>query len=228
MTTPATPSDAKKTEMPTLREEHLTQFWARYGSSIYFVCGAIAFAILAKGGWEYLNAQKELGIQREYAQCVTTDSFRSFAANHPGHPLTGAAEITIADNAYNAGKYAEALGAYTSAIADLPAGPIQARARMGQAMSQALTGKAADAEANLRKLMNDAGLLKTTRCEAGYHLAVLALDSGRGAEVQGLAEQLLRIDPTSPFAERAFSLRPAAPEPLAVPAAHALAVPAKP
>ena len=56
---------------------------------------------------------------------------------------------------------------------------------------------------------------------------MLALDSGRGAEVQGLAEQLLRIDPTSPFAERAFSLRPAAPEALAVPAAHALAVPAK-
>lgn len=226
MTTPATPSDAKKTEMPTLREEHLTQFWARYGNTIYIVCGVIAVGILAKGGWEYLNAQKELGIQREYAQCVTTDSLRGFAANHPGHPLTGAAEVTIADNNYNAGKYAEALGAYTSAIADLPSGPIQGRARIGQAMAQALTGKAADAEASLRRLMNDTTLLKTFRCEAGYHLAVLALDAGRGAEVQGLAEQLLRIDPTSPFSERAFSLRPAAPGPVTAPGA--LAVPAKP
>ena len=95
-------------------------------------------------------------------------------------------------------------------------------------MSQALTGKASDAEANLRKLMTDTGLLKTLRCEAGYHLAVLALDTGRGADVQGIAEQLLRIDPASPFAERAFSLRPAVPEPVTVPAAPAPAVPAKP
>jgi hypothetical protein len=228
MTTPATPSDAKKTEMPTLHEEHLTQFWARYGNTIYFICGVIAFGILAKGGWEYLNAQKELGIRKEYAQCVTTDSFRSFVANHPGHPLTGVAEITIADNSYTAGKYAEALGAYTSAIADLPSGPLQARARMGQAISLAFTGKAADAEASLRKLMNDTGLLKTFRCEAGYHLAVLDLDAGRGAEVQGIAEQLLRIDPTSPFAERAFSLRPVAPESGTVPSGPAVTVPARP
>ena len=228
MTTPDTPSDAKKTELPTLHEEHLTQFWARYGNTIYIVCAVIAFGILAKGGWEYLNAQKELGIQKEFAQCVTADSFKNFVTNHPGHPLTGVAEITIADTSYSAGKYAEALGAYTSAIADLPNGPLQARARVGQAISQALAGKGADAEANLRKLMNDTSLLKTFRCEAGYHLAVLALDGGRGAEVQGIAEQLLRIDPTSPFAERAFSLRPAAPESVKVPSAPALSVPAKP
>jgi hypothetical protein len=227
MTTPATPSDSNKTEIPTLREEHLTKAWERYGTFIYIVCGVVAAGILANGGWRYLNEQKELGIQKEYSQCVATDSFRSFAANHPGHPLAGAAELTVADYSYAAGKYAEALGAYTSAAADLPKGPIQARALLGQAMSQALTGKASDAEANLRKLMTDTGLLKTLRCEAGYHLAVLALDTGRGAEVQGIAEQLLRIDPASPFAERAFSLRPSVPEPVTVPAAPAPAVPAK-
>jgi hypothetical protein len=228
MTTPATPTDSKKTEISPTPEEYLKRVWGQYGNFIYLLCGAIAIGILAKGGWDYLNAQKELGIQKEYAQCVTTDSFRSFAANHPGHPLTGAAEITIADNSYGSGKYAEALGAYTSAIADLPSGPIQARARIGQAMAQALTGKTADAEANLRKLMGDTSLLKTTRCEAGYHLAVLALDAGRGGEVQGLAEQLLRIDPSSPFAERAFSLRAAAPETAAAPAIPGLTAPAKP
>jgi hypothetical protein len=99
---------------------------------------------------------------------------------------------------------------------------------MGQAISLAFTGKAADAEASLRKLMNDTGLLKTFRCEAGYHLAVLDLDAGRGAEVQGIAEQLLRIDPTSPFAERAFSLRPVAPESGTVPSGPAVTVPARP
>jgi len=57
---------------------------------------------------------------------------------------------------------------------------------------------------------------------------MLALESGRGGEVQGIAEQLLRIDPSSPFAERAFTLRPALPEPVAVPAVPGLNVPAKP
>ena len=153
--------------------------------------------------------RRNLEYRRNTRSASTTDSFRSFAANHPGHPLTGAAEVTIADNSYGSGKYAEALGAYTSAIADLPSGPIQARARIGQAMSQALTGKTADARGEPAQAMDDTSLLKTTRCEAGYHLAVLALDAGRAGEVQGLAEQLLRIDPRarlrsarSPFVPR--------------------------
>jgi hypothetical protein len=228
MTTPATPSEPAKTEIALSHEERLRLAWERYGSFIYIICAVVAGGILAKGGWDYLNAQKELGIQKEYALCVSTDSFRSFAANHPGHALTGAAELTVADYSYAAGKYAEALGAYTSAAADLPAGPIQSRARLGQAMAQALTGKTAEAEANLKKLMNDTALLKTVRCEAGYHLAVLALDSGRGSEVQGIAEQMLRIDPASPFAERAFSLRQAVPAPVTVPTAPLQAAPAKP
>jgi hypothetical protein len=228
MTTPATPSESKQTEAPLLHEHQLKQLWDRYGSLLYMACGAVAIGILGKGGWDYLNAQKELGIQKEFAQCVSTDSFRSFAANHPGHPLTGAAELTVADNSYTAGRYAEAQGAYTSAIADLPKGPIQARAMVGLAMCQVLTGDTSDAEAGLRKLMNDTGIVKTIRCEAGYHLAVLMLGTGRGAEVQGLAEQLLRIDPSSPFAERAFSIRPAVAAPAVQPAIPGLTAPVKP
>jgi hypothetical protein len=228
MTTPATPSAPKQAETPLSPEESLKQAWGRYGSFIYLLFGAVAIGILGKGGWDYLNAQKELGIQKEYSLCVSTDSFRAFAANHPGHPLTGAAELTVADYSYAAGKFAEALGAYTSAVADLPSGPIQARARLGMAMSLALTGKASEAESDLRKLMNDTSVLKTLRCEAGYHLAMLAIGAGRGGEVQGIAEQLLKIDPESPFAERAFTLRPPVPEPVTMPVAPLLSVPAKP
>jgi hypothetical protein len=228
MTTPATPSAPNQAETPLSPEEYLKQAWGRYGNFIYLLFIAVALGILGKGGWDYLNAQKELGIQKEYSLCVTTDSFRAFAANHPGHPLTGAAELTVADYSYAAGKFAEALGAYTSAVADLPNGPIQDRARLGVAMSQALTGKAADAEANLRRLVNDTSVLKVIRCEAGYHLAMLAIGAGRGGEVQAIAEQLLKIDPESPFAERAFTLRPPVPEAVSVPAAPMLTLPAKP
>lgn len=224
---PATPSEPKNAEVSLSPEEYLRQSWDRYGTFVYILCAVVALGILAKGGLEYLNHQKELGIENEYALCVSTDSFRSFAAAHPGHPLTGAAELTVADYSYAAGRFAEALGAYTSAIADLPAGPIRARARLGEAMSQALTGKAADAESNLRNLMNDSGAVNTVRCEAGFHLAGLLVGLGRGGEVQGVAEQVMRIDPTSPFAERTFAMRTPVADAVTVPVAPLL-TPAKP
>ena len=189
-------------------------------------CGIVALGILAKGGWEYLNTQKEIGIQNEFAQCVTMDAFRSFAANHPGHPLTGAAEVTIADNAYQAGRFADAITAYTSAVSDLPAGPVKSRAKLGLAMSLHLAGKAADAEASLKQLLNDTTLLNQIRCEAGFHLASIASTAGRNADVQKYAEQVMQIDATSPFAERAFALRNASNQVVGLPGA--VAVPAKP
>jgi hypothetical protein len=120
---PATPLDTKPAPSAPSHEETLRQAWERYGSFIYITCGVIALGILAKGGWDYLNVQKEIGIQNEYSQCVSLDSYRSFAANHPGHPLAGAAEVIVADGSYATGKFADAVTSYTSAIADLPAGP---------------------------------------------------------------------------------------------------------
>jgi hypothetical protein len=226
MTTPATPTDTKPAPSAPNHEETLRQAWERYGSFIYITCGVVALGILAKGGWDYLNAQKEVGIQAEYAQCVTMDSFRSFASNHPGHPLAGAAEVVVADNAYATGKFGDAVSVYTAAAADLPPGPVQQRAKLGLAMSLVLSGRSSEAEASLRQLLNDTTLLKQIRCEAGYHLASVAAAAGRNADVQKFAEQVMQIDATSPFAERAFALRSSVNELVGVPGA--VAVPAKP
>ena len=225
MTTPHTPTDSKTAAIAPNHEETLKQAWERYGNTIYVICGAVALGILAKGGWDYLNKQKELGIQNEYAQCVTIESYRSFASNHPGHPLAGAAEVVVADISYAAGKFGDAVTAYSEAASDLPAGPVQARAKLGLAMSLALTGKVTEAETNLRQILNDTTLLNSVRCEAGYHLAALAAANGRPGDVQKLAEQVLQIDPESPFAERTFALRSSLP---AAPAAGGVAIPAKP
>jgi len=224
MTMPATPTDTKPAPSAPNHEETLRQAWERYGSFIYITCGVIALGILAKGGWDYLNVQKEIGIQNEYSQCVSLDSYRSFAANHPGHPLAGAAEVIVADGSYATGKFADAVTSYTSAIADLPAGPVQARAKLGLAMSLVLSGKTADAESSLRQLLNDTTLLNQVRCEAGFHLASLAAAAGRTADVQKFAEQVMQIDATSPFAERAFSLRSSVNAQVGLPGAVAVPV----
>lgn len=214
---PAAPTSPKDAEIVPSPEERLKQAWARYGNLVYFTCAVVALGILAKGGWEYLNVQKELGIQKEFSECTTPDAYLSFAAKHPGHPLAGVAEETVADNAFANGSYNSALQSYSSAVGDLPDGPVRAHARMGQAMSLELTGKPSEAEADFRQIMDDTTQLKTIRCEAGFHLAGIAVAAGRGPEVQTIAEQLMKIDPSSPFSERTFMLRPPVTAPAAAP-----------
>jgi len=223
MTTPASPSDPIPAQVPSSPEESLKRAWDRYGSLVYIFLAVVIVGILGKGGWDYLNTQKEIGIKKEFAEATTPDALKSFVANHPGHVLTGVAELSIANNAYSVGKFSDAVTAYTSAAADLPAGPFQANAKMGLAMSLLQTGKSGDAEADLHLLMNDGSQLKTTRCEAGYHLAEIALAANRGEEVQKIAEQVMAIDPSSPFAEKTFTLRPPTPGALSVPALPAVA-----
>jgi hypothetical protein len=223
MSTPALPTSPVPAEVPPSPEEKLKRAWDRYGSLVYIALAVVAGGILAKGGWDYLNTQKEIGIKKEFAEATTPDALKSFVANHPGHALTGVAELTIADDAYGAGKYADAAAEYAAAAADLPAGPFRANARMGQAMAQLLGGKGAEAEATLHQLLGDTSALKAVRCEAGYHLAEIALAAHRGDEVQKLAEQVMAIDPMSPFAERAFALHP--PTSAAVAAPPAVAAP---
>jgi thioredoxin-like negative regulator of GroEL len=175
----------------------------------------------------YLAAQKELGIEKEYAEATSPDAYRQFVAEHRGHPLAALVELKFADEDFQSAKYAEATTAYSKAVADLPAGPFLARAKLGLAMSQARDGKTGDADAGLRQILNDDNQLKSVRCEAGYDLAELAVSSGRGGDVQKLAERLMQIDPSSPFAERAFALRSEFPAPAPAPSAPAIAVPAR-
>jgi|CZKI01.1.fsa_nt_gi hypothetical protein len=221
------PSDPKAAEPQVSFEENLRQAWLRYGNLIYALCALVAVGILSKGGWDYLVAQKELGIRHDFAECKTPEAFRAFATKHPGHPLAAAADLRVADEAYAAGRYADATAAYDKAVAELPAGAFQARAKIGLAMAQAQSGRATDAETGLRQLLGDSNQLKAVRCEAGYHLAGLAVAAGRAGEVQSLAEQLMQIDPTSPFAERTFAMRAEMPEPAAAPAKSAITVPLK-
>jgi hypothetical protein len=227
----ATPSKPQDVEIAPSTEQRLKQAWERYGGLIYFTCGVVALGILVKGGWEYLNVQKELGIQREYSECTTPDSFLAFAAKHPGHALAGVAAETVADNAFTSGNYPDALKDYSSAVADLPEGPVRAHARMGQAMALELSGRTAEAEADFRQIMDDTAQLKAIRCEAGYHLAGLVVAAGRGSEVQKLAEGLMKIDSSSTFSQRTFMLRPPVSAPVAAPGSltvPSIALPARP
>jgi tetratricopeptide (TPR) repeat protein len=227
MPTTPVPSDPNAEPVPMPADVAFLRFWERNRNAVYLAIGLILAGILAKGAWDYMLVHKELAIKQEYAECSTAESYRAFAANHPGHLLAAMAELNVADDAYVAGHYGDAVANYEKAATDLPAGPFQDRAKMGQVMSQELSGKTADAETGLRLILNDTSRLKAIRCEAGYHLASLAQAAGRSAEVEKLAEQLMQIDPSNPFAERALALRAEMPVQAAAPAASAISLPLK-
>ncbi len=233
MTTPATPSapqssgDDRKlvavdaTYLAPSFEDKLHIFWAKNGTVVLALCGLVAVGILAKGGWDYVQAQKELDVQKAYATSTTSDQLKSFAAAHADHSLAGIAQLRLADEAYTAGKSADALAGYDKVVAVLKSGPLVARAQLGGALAKVQAGKAAEATTDLKKLVADTAQPKGARAEAAYHLTSLAAEAVNAADVQKYSDQLMQLDPSGPWMQRALMLRasvPAAPAAVTAPA----------
>jgi hypothetical protein len=227
MTTPALPSDSKpagddrnlvavdENYVALSLEDRLHQIWKNHGRTIIAACVVVLLAILAWGGWDLAAGQREAGIEKDYAAASTSEKLKVFAAANAGHPLAGLAQLRLADEAYTSGKFAEALADYNAGVAILKTGPFAARARLGAVMAQLGLGKTAEGEAALRQLSDDAGQLKGLRAEAAYHLASVAAEAGRVADVMKLSDQLMQIDPSSPWTQRGLALRSRLPAPAA-------------
>ncbi len=228
MTTPATPSAPKPAgddrnlvvvdaSTASSFEDKLHLFWKGNGTAVMTLIGLVIVGIIAKGGWDYLAAQKELDVEKAYAAATTPAARQAFIAAHPDHALAGIGQLALADEAYNAGKPADALAGYEKAATIIKTGPLAARAKLGRALAKIQSGKAADGVADLKQLAADTAQFKGIRVEANYQLASLASDANNGAEVQKYADALMAIDPASPWTQRALALR--AMYPVAAPAA---------
>lgn len=227
MTSPATPSspqpagdDRKLVSVdenylaPTF-EDKLHIFWTNHGTKVLVLCVVVILGIVGWGAYGYMERQKELGIEKAYADSKTNDQLKAFAAANPAHSLAGIAYLRIADEAYTAGKSADAIAAYGQAISILKTGPLVARAKLGSAVAKAQAGKGTEAAADLTALAADTTQTKGVRAEATYQLASLAADAGNGADVQKYADQLNQLDPASRWGQRAMMLRAAVPAPAA-------------
>jgi hypothetical protein len=229
MSTPATPSRptpagddrnlvAADATIAVSFEDKLHLFWDKNRNAILLLCVGIALVIVGKGIWEYLEREKEIKIGQAYAAATTPEQLKAFAAANPGHALEAVAQIRMADDAYKAGKSAEAVAGYEKAIAVLKDDPLAARAKIGVALAHFQAGKVADATKVLTQLASDEKQFKAVRTEAAYHLTSLAVDAGNATEAQKYVDQLMKIDVSSPWTNRAMSLRaslPAAPAPAA-------------
>lgn len=219
MTTPASPKDptpagddrnlvaVDEAVLAPSFEEQLHGFWTKNGKIVIGLCVVIFIGIIAKGAWEYIEAQKEKGIQEEYASATTPEKLKAFVSAHPGHMLSGVTQVRLADEAYAAGKTAEALAGYESAKSTLKTGPLAARAQLGFAMAKIQAGKTSEGETALKALAGDATQLKGVRAEAYYQLASLASESSKADDVKKFTDQLMQLDPSSPWMQRAMMLR---------------------
>lgn len=219
MSTPATPSGSQPTGderkfvrvdekyvAPTF-EDKLRLFWQRNSKVVTALLIAVLVAIVAKGGWEYLAAQRENEIRRAYAAATTPAQLKAFVAANPKHLLSGVAAVRMGDDAIGENRYSDAISLYDQAIATLKSGPLATRARLGSAMAKLLGGRAADGEAALKALANDTKEPKAYRAEALFHLTSNAAATGKNDDVKTYADQLVQLDPNSIFAQRAMVLR---------------------
>lgn len=203
-------------------EDKMEIFWKKYRTAVYGVCVLVLVAIVGKGGWEYMARQKERDVQKAYAAATTNDQLKAFIAAHGGHTLAAIAELRLADEAYAAGKAADAIAGYDKALAVLKDGPLAARAKVGRSIAKVQTGKAAEAKTELKQLAEDAKQPKSVRAEAAYHVTSLAVEAADAAEAQKMVDLLNQIDPMGAWSQRAVMLR------ATLPAAAAPAAPAAP
>ena len=188
-------------------EVALHVFWEKNRNLILLAIAAALLAIVAREGLQYFAAQREKGVQAEYAKISDQPvKLAAFAEAHSDHALAGVAGLQLADAKFTAGDFAAAATSYQKAAGSLKNEGLLARAKLGAGISLVRGNDRAGGEAALKALSADVAQPKGIRAEATYDLATLAAEAGNAAEVRKLVDQVSRIDATSPWSQRATML----------------------
>jgi predicted negative regulator of RcsB-dependent stress response len=215
---PGAPAEKTGTELPF--DVQLRTFWEKNHRAVYMGCALVLVAIIGRYAYDELAAQHEASIEAAYAAATTPARLQAFAQSHAGHPLAGVAYLKVADEAYAAGNFADALANYDRAAAALPGTPFASRALLGRGVCLIQSGKSSDGTAILKRLSDDTAQLEGVRCEATYHLASLAFEAGRYDEVVTLTNLIMQLDTGGTWAQRSLFLRGRTPVPVATAASE--------
>jgi len=193
-------------------EVALHAFWEKNRKLVLIACAAALLVIVGRESLQYFSAQRERGIQAEFARISEQPAkLAAFAEANSGHALAGVALLQLADDKFSTGDYAAAAAGYQKAAGALKNETLLGRAKLGAAISQVSGSDKAAGEAALKGISADTTLLKGVRAEATYHLALLALEAGNADEVRRLVDQVSRIDGASSWSQRATVLLAALP-----------------
>lgn len=203
--TPSADASAPVPEVPF--DEKLRLLWARNRKIITTICVIMLLAIVGKGAMEIIQEQREKAVMADYAKATSDAQLKTFAAAHDTHLLGGVAYLRLADEAFTAGKYADAISLYGKAVPALKTSILSHRAVMGGAVAKVLSGDRAGGEAAFKAIVSDLSQPVSTRAEATYQLAVMASTAGDDTALQGYVTQLSTLSPQSIWAQRAAMLR---------------------
>jgi len=190
-------------------EQRLNAFWAKNRKLVFLFCAVVVVAIAAREGLAISAAQSRERLAQNYAVAAATpEGLRRFAQDNAGLPLGGVAWLQVADKAYAADNFSEAVSAYEQSLKGLAKGSALAnRAALGLAVSQLKSGAEEQGRAGLAVLADNAGVSVAVRAEAAYHLALFAHVAGEQEAFAQRAAQLAQIDPTSLWNQRLLSLQ---------------------
>ena len=172
----------------------LHDWWEKNGRGL--IIGALILVIgtgVVFGFRAYRNSQEQT-IQVEFNDAVVADELAAYAQENSGYPLGGVAAIQTANQAFAEEDWDRAIEFYSTAAGALKGNPLEGKARLGIAISQAEKGNAEEARKVLSAVANDTALFPASRAEAIYFLALLSLESGDQSAFADLTAQLDEVD----------------------------------
>lgn len=187
-------------------EERLAKFWADNRTVLLVGVVLVIAAIIGRSIWERQVAAKQEAVRAAFGLAETAEAKLAFARENEGHPLAGVALIGAADEAYSQGDYASAATRYAEAAVALSDPLIQARARLGEAVSSLQAGMGSKGEDLLRKVGSDTTAPEAIRAEAWYHLAAHTLDAGNTQAAREALTKVSEVSPRGLWAMRAAAL----------------------
>jgi len=190
-------------------EQRLSGFWAKNQKRVFLLCAVVLVVIVAREVSAISAAKSRERLAQTYAQSAASpEGLRRFAQDNAGQQLGGVAWLQVADKAYAADNFSEAVSAYEQSLKGLANGSALAnRAALGLAVSQLKSGAETQGRAGLAALADNASISVGVRAEASYHLALFAHVAGDQETFAQRAAQLAQIDPMSLWNQRLLSLQ---------------------
>ncbi len=200
-------ADGVPVSEPTF-EEKVQVFWIENKNTILLTCALIVVVLVGKELVLHYIDRREKAIGVEFAQAENDAAkLAAFTAAHPDHKLAGLAWLAMGDIAFKAGNYTDAAADYAKAGPLTVGSAFGGRARIGEAFSQSLGGDKATAETSFKAIVDDMALPASTRAEARYHLAVIAVEAGRVEDARKELDELQSVDLQGAWLQRAMVLR---------------------
>ena len=200
-------ADPKAAPAAPNTEENFRKFWEKNARTVYAGCAVLLLTIVGKVAYNSYAEHRREVLAGEYKVAEKANKLPAFISEHPGEPLSGLAELKLADQAYKAGKYADALSGYQRSAEILKTGPLAGRALLGAATCNIFLNKLDAGAEKLKQVANDVNQLKGIRAEAAFKVASLAAEGGKTDEAVRYLDLTNSIDQASSWAQQGLLLR---------------------